>query len=498
MVQYTSRGYPYPESGDSVAPQSRDLVNLATAIDADVSIIEDKREPVVLTAEDNTDTLDPNLYLVTNVIIARALELPWEYPCSISVSPVSTGGGVTYTAVTAEQPPRQFLRSRLNNGTLSEWSEVAMSSGDTSGDSSGPVRRELLVQGLTARKGGSIGTGGRGVVALRFDDAPAPFVDTVLPMLRERGLPFTRVSTSDSVATQSLEITDAILAEMQDYCLRDGGEVWNHGRDHIDASGDAAIYDNLIGALDRLREHMPRLPIDCFAPPGGGNISYDGHMPSNTVANFADTYAGRLLVANHALVSGYFQNTYYKPLDGTPRDGQIHYSVDAYTATRANELIDRARDWGTGVCLMWHSNNIGTDGRMTWADFEATLDYLVEQRDAGNVVVLTKSGMACADIASDYRDDLLFTHSGSGSFSQAIRYPQYRQNALGSTRELVATVTGEPGAVVTSTVGEFSREHTIPASGTLNLRHVTTVPMDATQLAVSIDATAEDVHLYAV
>lgn len=495
-IRYTPRGYPYPDSQETVKPQSRDFVDLATAIDADVASIVGKDDPVFLTAQDDVAVLDPGTYIVSNVNIARALDLPWEYPCVIRVEQASTGGAVSVKADTLEQPPRQFLRSRLNNGATSVWAEVAMVSNMESGDTAGVVRRDLLRQGLTARKGGTIGTAGRGVIALRFDDAPTDFTAKVLPLLQERGLPFTRVSTSDSIASTGETITDTDLSEMQDYCIQDGGEVWNHGRDHANATGDAAIYDNLIGSLHKLREKMPRIPIDCFAPPGGA-VTYGGYMPAYAISNWSDSYAGRLLMAHHALASGYFQDSYYRPIDGQLRDGQIHYSVDAYTLTRAKELVDRARDWRVGVVMMWHGHNLDTSGNMSTADLELLLDYLVAERDAGSVLVLTKSGLGVADARSDQRDNALITSAGS-PFSESITYPQYRQGILGSTRELLATVTGTAGATVTSTIGESTRTHTIPASGNLELRHVATIPTDLTSLTVSIDATTENAQLLAV
>lgn len=498
MVDYTPHyRLPYPSAGDSVSPESRDFADLALTLDVKLADVANVGDPVFLTADSNIDTLAPGTYIVSNVVIARALDLPWEYPSVIRVSAASVGSAVSYAADTLEQPPRMFLRSRLNNGVVSAWAEVGMASGDTaSGDSSGPVRRGLLVQGLTARKGGTIGTSGKGVIALRFDDAPAEFAANILPLLVERGLPFTRVTTSQSVG--GVALPSGALAAIQDYSLANGGEVWNHGTDHANAAGDAAIYANLIGALGELRAAMPRIPVDCFAPPGGGAIRYDGHMPSTSISNFADTYAGRLLTAHHAIVSGYFPASYYKPLDGVPRDGQIHYSTDVYTLARTRELVDRARDWGVGVCMMWHSNNIGTAGNISLADFELALDYLVEQRDAGNVVVLTKSGMAVADITSDQRDNLLTASSGASSFSETIVYPQFRQNVPGSTRELVATVTGAAGASVTSTVGESTRSHTIPAGGALTLRHPVTIPLDVTALSVTINAPTTGARLEAV
>jgi hypothetical protein len=152
--------------------------------------------------------------------------------------------------------------------------------------------------------------------------------------------------------------------------------------------------------------------------------------------------------------------------------------------------------------MMWHSNNIGASGKQSLADFTATLDYIVAQRDAGNIVVLTKSGLGVADLGSNQRDDILATHTGN-PFSETITFPQYRQNIPGSTRELTATVTGTAGATVTSAVGTSTRTHTIPAGGTLNLRHPVTIPTDVTfasnsGLVVSINANTTNAHLYAV
>jgi hypothetical protein len=42
------------------------------------------------------------------------------------------------------------------------------------------------------------------------------------------------------------------------------------------------------------------------------------------------------------------------------------------------------------------------------------------------------------------------------------------------------------------------RTHTIPASGTLQLRHVATIPVDASSLVVDVDAATTGARLLAV
>lgn len=430
---------------------------------------------------------------VTNVVIARALGLPRERPGFFTSKSLGTARIHYYESFEdGAQPSLRYKRQRTLDGTVQDW----VPDGDDSGGSNaGPVRHELLTGALTARKGGRIGTNGKGVIALRFDDAAVEFRTTVLPLLKSRNLPFTRVSTSKSVAGVNINASEFPL--MQTYCIESGGEVWNHGRDHADAAGVNAIYANVVSALDDLRTVMPRVPIDCFAPPGGSAMSYDGHLPSTTIASWSDTYAGRLIAGNYALSSGYFADSYYRPLDGVLRDGQIHYSVDSYNAARGQDLVDRARDWKKGVVMMWHADNIGKAGNMTLANFIVVLDYIVAQRDAGNILVLTNSGLGVADVSTSYRDDALTTNSGS-SFSEVFTYPQYRQNLPGSTRELTALVTGTAGALITSVIGESAKTHTIPTGGTLNLRHVATIPLDVTALTVSINENTTNARLLAV
>ncbi|MFJ4207440.1 polysaccharide deacetylase family protein [Paenarthrobacter sp. NPDC089675] len=359
-----------------------------------------------------------------------------------------------------------------------------------------PARSDVLRQALLARKGGHIGTGGRGAVALRFDDAARDFRGRILPLLAQRSLPFTRVTTTRRVGIVPNEMDT--WRNIQDYCLRHGGEVWNHGASHGDVSGETALHLEIVGALQDLRRNLPRVPVDCFAPPGGAAIRYDGHMPSRTAECWTETFAGRSIRDHHAIASGYLPDSYYRPLDGVLRDGQNHYSLDHYTdPEKAAAVIDRARDWKMGVVMMWHANNIGARDRQSLETFEATLDYLTEQRDAGKLLVLTVSGLAAADASSNHRDNILTKDSGN-PFEETVAYPQYRRNIPGSTRELTATITGTPGSIVTSRIGESVRKHVIPTSGLLALRHPATIAVDVRRLDVAIDAPAHDVALLAV
>ncbi|MFW0183764.1 polysaccharide deacetylase family protein [Rothia sp. CCM 9417] len=457
--------------------QAQSIENALDKAVIEASYVKNRRLDDSYTADDALS----GSFSATNATNAEGAGLPDNYPGALKSAPVATGAEVqTYESLKGTT----FSRRQIGG----EWSDWVQ-------EGAGVARRELLQQQLLARKGRVIGTSGRGAIALRFDDYPVDFREKVLPLLEERGLPFTRVTTSDSIHDEAIDGAEFPL--MQDYCLRAGGEVWNHGRTHDNATTMGDVFRELITPLDDLRQRMPRIPIDCFAPPGGA-VQYAGYMPSNSISNYAETFAGQQVVENHALVSGYFQDAYWWQLDGQIKDGLNHYSMDTYTFERAKERIDQARDSAVGMVFMWHSKPFDEEGKMSLADFEQVLDYLVEQRAHEALEVLTVSGLAVADARSDARSDALVAHASIGPFSESVDFARYRAGLLGSTRVLTAFVEGEPGAVVTSQIGDSTKTHTIPEWGYLRIFHPRTIPLDNLALTVSIDTPATDVHFYAV
>ena len=83
---------------------------------------------------------------------------------------------------------------------------------------------------------------------------------------------------------------------------------------------------------------------------------------------------------------------------------------------------------------------------------------------------------------------------------ELMRQAAEMQMALQQAQQelLATTVTGTAGQRITAEVGETSREYTVPASGTLHLRHLVTLPQDIRKLTVKITGRCTDVHLYAV
>lgn len=423
----------------------------------------------VMTSGDLDTVTSPGSYPIANTAIAN---MPSTAYGTLEVSqPTMNRYLQRYT--TFENPPRVYSRTRYSG---QQWSSWANTSGFGSVDASQPMtRKAMLVQELKARKGGRIGVGDKAVVCLRFDDAPQEFVDIALPLLTELRLPFSRVTTTESIG--DVVIDPAVFPAMQDYCIRYGGEVWNHGRTHMGATGYDTIRAETIEPLYVLRERMPRIPIDCYAPPGMGS-TFDGHMSSDAPENWFNSIAGMELHSHHAIASGYMDSSLYRQLDGVVRDGQRHWSCDGWTLSRAKSFIKTLQDERLGACLMWHANKVS-------ADFEAILQFIAAERDAARLVVLTNTGLECADASTTYRRNLLkgvpsaaFEHVWTGYDVECL------QGYRGATVELVCEITGMAGQTITTNICGVEIAHTL-VEGAQTIRQVATIPLDATEIRFS-------------
>jgi peptidoglycan/xylan/chitin deacetylase (PgdA/CDA1 family) len=370
------------------------------------------------------------------------------------------------------------------------------------------ARRPMLVDAFTARRGGRLGTSGVSAVALRFDHHLTPFTAKVLPLLQKYGLPFAQTINAETVGTG----TDAMtFAQIQSMCLDNGGEIWNHGGNHLNASGVPAIRHQIVGALDTLTENLPGLAIPGWMPPGLADEGYDGYSPMNTLAKHYDTFAGRLIIGSHAAVYGYLPGS-YRGLDGSNPIGLGHMTMDAATEATIKSWINGAKSIGAGLTLMLHANYLDTAGYITTAALENVFAYLAAERDAGRLAILTPSGLQLADSATDYRQDLIvngqFRDSLNGwanttgwalttengltraststgtPLTQTVGFGRTGQY-LGGTRELVYKVRATAGAVVrtavTGTGLNAAKDHTLPASpGWVEVRKPLTIPLNFT------------------
>lgn len=108
------------------------------------------------------------------------------------------------------------------------------------------VKSLLLLQQERKSKGGVIGTSGKGVVSLRFDDYQNVFGKEIFPLLLARGLPCSMALISRFNVTQPWGI-GTTWNEVRNW-NRNGVEIWSHGTDHKDYSskGYSGLYSQIV------------------------------------------------------------------------------------------------------------------------------------------------------------------------------------------------------------------------------------------------------------
>lgn len=341
------------------------------------------------------------------------------------------------------------------------------------------LRKQFLLQDLSARKGGRIGLDGKAAIALRFDDAPTEFENIALPLLKKYQMPFTRVTTSKAIYTVSHP--DGIFDRMQAYSLENGGEVWNHGEDHNELNGYDDVERKVVQALGTLQSSMPKLKIDCFSSPGDG-YNWNGHFPVTSINAFTDNYTGQVVANYHAISSGYFDGGLYRPLDGVVRDGLRAFSADGGSVQYMRNVIDRNISNGSGSVFMYHANKMNAE------ILEDTLKYLSEKRASGELEVLTVSGLSFADYLSSARRNYFTVSTGS---SVGVNLPEInrRLGIPGST--MMVSFKSTESSVVVSINGS---DRTVQPVNGYFATHFT-IPTDATSLKVDIKAAVTEARL---
>lgn len=251
-------------------------------------------------------------------------------------------------------------------------------------------------------KGGVIGTAGKGVVALRFDDYQNIFGKRIYPLLVERGLPSSMALISRFNTSQKWGI-GTTWDEVREW-NRNGVEMWSHGTDHNDYSkdGDLGLYSQIVTSKEEIEAQDIKV-VGWILPgvkPTTSNLPYNGL----TKPEDYNSTTGRLLMDTYALTEAYA----YKPPRKLPMDvyhGANHITVSdgKETLESSIEAIDMAIKNKSGIELMCHAGNLGKFGNMTFKQFETLLDYIKTQWDNGSIEVLTPSGMFFADPNSSTR-----------------------------------------------------------------------------------------------
>ncbi|MHA7293700.1 hypothetical protein [Arthrobacter sp. HLT1-21] len=403
----------------------------------------------------------------------------------------STSNGVTYQLqVTTGSFANIWFRSTgsVTNATWTPWTPLI----DPTPYAVAPAaHRAALVAAFKDRRGGVIGTAGLPALAIKFDHGLANFKTKVLPLLRKYDFPWLQAINSRQLGSAGNAST---WAELQGLLINDGGEMANHGRDHIGATGKGNIDAQILGPLGEFTTNLPAIICEAWDPPGVLSGEFDGYSPMQTIEQHWNTYAGQLAIANHAAVSGYLPGL-HRTLPADLPIGLGHATIDEQTPAWVDGVIRGAIADRAGLKLMLHPIYLDTPGYMTTADLEAVFANIAARRDAGELVVLTPGGLLLADPTTRHRNTLItngrftdglnnwanttgWTINSAGPIpyattatgtplTQSFGFSR-KEAQLGGVRELIYRVRATTGATVrtaaTGTGINAAKDRVLPAS----------------------------------
>lgn len=360
---------------------------------------------------------EPGLYYVTEAKAGTLANWPAEMSGVGGFLEVKSDQGRISMEVRGYGARPYTFRTTTNsvaNNTFHPWERLATKTElDAVAAGIRPIglNRAVLLDAFTKRRGGRIGVQGKGVVALRLDDPINGLINSgVANALKDLQIPASAVHCSGSfTAPDLIALSDlGSWGHVASWARRQGMEVWHHGGNHQDASGVGALTRETVTSLAALEASLPTLEVNKWAQPGVGGTNYDGYASSNRPELFFDHEAGKLIARGHAVASGYMDG-WSRTLDGKPRDGLGHWTVDTPSAlTTAYGYVEEAAALGTGLAIMLHPNNLDREGDYsTSAAFIDFLEYLAQLRDEGKIEILTLSGLLCADASTSWRAQLI-------------------------------------------------------------------------------------------
>lgn len=304
-----------------------------------------------------------------------------------------------------------WYRASSTNGVFAQWQRLAdqveldallarVDALETAEGSEPQVEwaasNQALMTQFVYEYGGAIPTGEKGAVAFRFDHGMKNFAEKILPATKAAGI---KVSQAYNPRNWSRTENAGYTATNLNQWVADGDvEIWNHGASHIDATNYDALYDEIVTGKAEIEAELPAAAghVWGFAVPGVGANGYNGFSGGTTPEGW-DTLAGRLILKHHAVSTGSMYGTAHRILDGTPRQGLRHYTMDTATVATLKAQIDTAISTKTGLQLMLHPSAVDSTGSITSAQFQEVIDYVVSKRDAGELVTLSPYEMMLAD-----------------------------------------------------------------------------------------------------
>lgn len=362
----------------------------------------------VLPTNTNLDNwYHPGQYVLSSTSVYRGTP-PGHGPGSASILEVGKGSGNWGSQVIRQHGKTQYKAERQTQaGGWGPWEEESAASRHAH------MRHQLRVDEFKRRRGGAIGLGGQGAIAFRFDHHYEAFMREIMPLARKHQIVCSMAMNGNTAPGTGVGAPGYDWANLQATHINDGLEIMSHSQSHAGAQGAAALQTEIVWVRDNfLATAMPQVLIEGWMQPG----AHFGEMGSSidSQEKLWGTLAGRMLMANYAVVSGH-RDGYYRQLTGDVDAGLIHVTIESdATSTNAIRIIDKAAATRTGVVLMLHPNVVGEPGYMSPDALGEVFAHVAQLRDAGKIQNLTVGGMSLADAWASRREDLC----ANGAFAE--------------------------------------------------------------------------------
>lgn len=533
MAETLSEGVTIPNHGDYISPDGDVTVGVhatrALGMTANAAIGAAKFQKGILGNVGPYDlfALDTGVYTISNATAAEATaNIPEVWP-GVAVVWANAQSPLKSVQYYPHQRDYWYTTTSASFTTMLPWKKMGEGQEGAPGADADlgqthAVRRSIFKR----RRGGVIGTGGKPVVALRFDHGLNNFKNLVLPELIRLGLPGSMAMNSAPNRWDLPESNEVTPAMLDGYAVNNGIEVWNHSQTHGGAEDLASLTREVVTGLTELQAQIPSVPIEGFVIPGVPSGNYGGFSAGEDAGRW-DTMAGRLILGYHAVSSSHMAGT-DGPLTGDQPVLSRQMGVDSMSASSSIAAINRAVAAGAGMTVFLHPSQLDLSGKITTAAYTQVLEHIAALRDSGAVEVLSMGGLSIADVTRDYRHDLavdpeftsglaawgspsgwstdsdggVTTGISSANLSQTASLSG-REWAQGSPRELVARVRSRGGGTlnVELTLGATTRLFTIPegTEGWIDVRVQGIVPLTASTVNVQVRRESGDyLHVQSV
>lgn len=349
----------------------------------------------------------------------------WSIPSKAAgfIEVTSSGASTLHQATTLTTPIQNFQRRWYNGNWSGPWETIGggtpaptESAGSdeydmaTSADAinllipsvvdptlSYEADHAALVADLKTRIG-PVSTGGKAAIALVADHGTTAFKDWVWDALKARNIPFTMALAPEVHLDGKGDSRHTATNDDIKQWVSEGLAIASHSGDHDGATGYFDVSRQIVTSKKKLEEKL-ETTVDCWVQPGYvlANGSYDGFGTGQSASRYIDYYAGRLLQQTYPVITGYAGDSFVYPGDADLPVGVRRSLVerkDAYQGVL--DYIQQAIDTGGKHVSFIHPYALveSSSTYVTRTEYLAFLDWLVQKRDAGDLVLLTLPELA--------------------------------------------------------------------------------------------------------